>query len=96
LVDEEFDPKERAKILSILSGFADVVFGVHELKTRYAGKKPFIQLHIEMEPTISLIEAHKISHKISAAIEDVFIGAEVTIHQDPLGHETEVNYREKI
>jgi len=96
LVDEEFDPKERAKILSILSGFTDVVFGVHELKTRYAGKKPFIQLHIEMEPTISLIEAHKISHKISAAIEDVFIGAEVTIHQDPFGHETEVNYREKI
>jgi ferrous-iron efflux pump FieF len=96
LIDEEFSDEERAKILAVLANFNDVILGVHELKTRHAGRKPFIQLHIEMEPTLNLIEAHKISDKISMAIEVVFKGAEVTIHQDPFGYEQEVNYREKI
>lgn len=96
LIDQEFSDEERAKILAILAGFNQDVLGVHELKTRHAGRKPFIQFHIEMKKDISLLEAHEISDKIVAEIEAVFQGAEVTVHQDPFGYETDVNYREVI
>lgn len=96
LIDQEFNDEERNKILSILASFNKEVLGVHELKTRHAGRKPFIQFHIEMKKDISLIEAHEISDRIVAAIEEVFEGAEVIVHQDPFGYETEVNYREVI
>lgn len=96
LIDQEFSDEERGKILSILAGFNKDVLGVHELKTRHAGRKPFIQFHAEMKKDISLIEAHEISERIVAAIEEVFKGAEVTVHQDPFGYESNVNYREII
>lgn len=96
LIDQEFSDEERGKILSILAGFNKDVLGVHELKTRHAGRKPFIQFHAEMKKDISLMEAHEISEKIVAAIEEVFQGAEVTVHQDPYGYESNVNYREVI
>lgn len=96
LIDQEFSNEERGKILAILAGFSKDVLGVHELKTRHAGRKPFIQFHVEMKKDISLMEAHEISDRIIAAIEEVFQGAEVIVHQDPFGYETDVNYREVI
>ncbi len=96
LIDEEFSDKERGKILAIISKFNKDVLGLHDLKTRYAGRKPFIQFHIEMKPNITLLQAHEISHSIMDAIEDVFHGAEVTIHQDPFGAEEVVYCREVL
>jgi len=96
LIDEEFSEEERGKILAIVSSFGGDVLGLHELKTRYAGRKPFIQFHIEMRPDITLFAAHEISEKIIKAVEKSFEGAEVTIHQDPFGAEIEVNYREAL
>jgi len=95
LADEEFGEEDRAKILFILSQHKEIK-GVHELKTRYAASKPFIQCHLEMDGNMSLYEAHVISDKISSDLLSVFKGGEVTIHQDPAGTEENVNYREEI
>ncbi len=95
LADEELPQKDKDRILKILSGFEEAK-GVHELKTRIAGNKPFIQFHLEMDPQLSLEKAHYISEKITNAILKEFPLAEVIVHQDLAGHETNVNYREKI
>jgi divalent metal cation (Fe/Co/Zn/Cd) transporter len=96
LIDEEFDDEQKSKILAILTSYDQDIFGVHELKTRYAGSKPFIQFHMEMNGNITLLKAHEISENIATEIEKQFPGAEVTIHQDPVGVETDVKYREVL
>lgn len=83
LADEEFTPLDREKILTLIKSFSEVK-GVHDLKTRSAGNKPFIQFHLEIDGKLSLTEAHAISDKISAEIYKSFSNAEIIIHQDPV------------
>jgi divalent metal cation (Fe/Co/Zn/Cd) transporter len=71
------------------------VLGIHELKTRYAGNKVFIQFHLEMDKASSLIQAHKLGDQITEDILRTFPGAEIIIRQDP-GLQDDVLYREKI
>jgi ferrous-iron efflux pump FieF len=95
LVDEELNDGERGKILDIIGKHKEVL-GVHELKTRYAGSKPFIQFHLEMDGNSNLFEAHMLSDRIMEDILKAFPEAEVIIHQDPAGVEENVLYREKL
>ncbi len=95
LVDEEMPEKDRKKILSIIAKFKEVK-GIHEMKTRYAASKPFVQCHIEMDGDMSLYNSHYLSDKICSALLLVFPDAEIIIHLDPYGYEDKVNYRENI
>jgi len=95
LADEEFPQTEKDKILSIISNYHPAE-GVHELKTRYAASKPFIQFHLELDGNITLYKAHEMADKLMKDLLEEFPEAEITIHQDPAGLEQDVNYREKI
>ena len=95
LVDEEFSDSERSKIIDIISQYNEVL-GIHEMKTRYAGNKPFIQFHIEMNGTMTLSAAHEVSDKIMTSILEEFEGADVIIHQDPEGLEPDNPYTEML
>ena len=95
LIDQELAESERKQILSIISGFKEVM-GVHDMKTRYAANKVFIQCHIEMDGNISLYKSHLLTEKITEALLQRFSGADVIIHQDPFGYEEKVDYRENI
>jgi ferrous-iron efflux pump FieF len=86
LMDRELPDEERAKIYEITNQHPDT-YRAHELKTRRSGQMTFIQLHLEMDPTISLLRAHEIADEVEAEIRDVFPDAEVIIHQDPEGYE---------
>jgi cation diffusion facilitator family transporter len=94
LLDEELSDKERNKIVKIIKTYKQVL-GIHELKTRYAGNKVFIQFHLEMDKASSLIQAHKLGDQITEDILRTFPGAEIIIRQDP-GLQDDVLYREKI
>ncbi len=95
LCDEEFPHKDRQKIIKIISKYKPVK-GIHELKTRYAASKPFIQFHLEMEGSMPLHEAYKLSKKISDELLLIFPGGEITIHKQPIDDEEKINYREEI
>ena len=95
LIDEEFSKEDKEKVLQILKNNKDIL-GVHDLKTRHAGNKAFIQLHIDLNPSISLIDAHYISEKLSEDLLKAFPNGEVIIHQDPLGFDDVVEHRENI
>lgn len=95
LVDAEFDEKDKAKLLSIIKK-NDQAKAIHELKTRWAGNKPFVQFHLELDPKLSLKQAHTISHQLDDAISQYFKGAEVIIHQDLYGMNENEKYREKV
>lgn len=86
LMDRELPDEERARIRRIVQGHP-AVKNVHDLKTRMAGLSTFIQLHLGLDPQISLAEAHAISDAVEQALLAAFPGAEVIIHQDPAGLE---------
>ena len=65
----------------------DGLRAVHDLRTRSAGQQAFIQFHLELDGAITLMEAHRISDAVEAAVIAAFPGAEVIIHQDPAGLE---------
>ncbi|MBT4769961.1 MAG: CDF family cation-efflux transporter FieF, partial [Rhodospirillaceae bacterium] len=53
------------------------------------GLQTFIQLHLEMDGSITLNEAHKIAEEVMHKILEVFPNAEVLIHEDPEGVDEE-------
>jgi ferrous-iron efflux pump FieF len=86
LMDRELPDAERARIRRIAQTHA-AVMNVHDLKTRTAGLSTFIQLHLGLDPNMSLAEAHVVSDAVEHALLQAFPGADVIIHQDPAGVE---------
>jgi len=86
LMDRELPDSERDRIKSIVMRHGDVR-NLHDLRTRAAGVSTFIQLHMELDPAISLMRAHDVSDEVEAEILRAYPNAEVIIHQDPAGVE---------
>jgi ferrous-iron efflux pump FieF len=86
LMDREFPDAMRARIRDIVLRHPDAR-AMHDLRTRWSGTQAFIQLHLELDPHISLLRAHRISDEIERDIIAAIPGAEVIIHEDPAGVE---------
>lgn len=86
LMDREFTTEDREKIFNLVLGNSDV-WGMHELKTRRSGLTSFIQMHVELDPKISLMDAHTIADEVEATVGEAFPNAEILIHTDPYGLE---------
>ena len=83
LMDRELPAEQRDLIQRLALEHAQVL-GMHDLRTRASGSQSFIQLHLELESTLSFVEAHGIGVAVQAAICEAFPTAEVIIHQDPV------------
>ncbi len=86
LMDKELEDADRKIIRDIVEADPDVI-SVHDLRTRKAGMNSFIQLHLELEPNMSLLEAHEVSDRVELEIRKAFPSSDVIIHQDPAGLE---------
>jgi ferrous-iron efflux pump FieF len=87
LMDRELPDADRERIKQIVMR-RPAVLAMHDLRTRAAGTLAFIQLHIELDPTLSLMAAHALSDEVERDLLAAFPNAEVIIHQDPAGLET--------
>ncbi len=81
LMDRAADPKVIAGIGAIAAGWPGVR-GYHDLKTRTAGSKVFVNLHIELDGDQSLRDAHAIGAGLRRAILVAYPQADVIIHKD--------------
>ncbi len=86
LMDRELPDVDRERIRDIVMRHAEVQ-AMHDLRTRAAGIATFIQLHIELDPALSLVRAHEVSDAVEKGIMAAFPNAEIIIHQDPAGLE---------
>lgn len=84
LMDRELADDARNRIKEIALSQPGVT-ALHDLRTRAAGQTLFIQLHLEMDPAITLSRAHEISDAVEVRLLQAFPGAEVIIHEDPAG-----------
>lgn len=84
LVDEALPEAEREAIHAQVVAFADRgVVGYHQLRTRRAGSRRHVDLHLQFERGTSLEQAHAIAHAIEDAIARRLEGADVLIHIEP-------------
>ena len=86
LMDRELPDSERERIKALVMAH-DSVRDLHDLRTRAAGIATFIQMHIELDPAMSLTRAHEVSDAVEADIMAAYPTAEIIIHQDPAGVE---------
>jgi len=84
LMDRVADPEMVAGIGAIARDWPGV-YGFHDLKTRTAGSIVFVNLHIELDGTQTLDEAHAIGAALRRAILKAYPQANVMIHKDPHG-----------
>lgn len=81
LMDRRADP-------AIIRGVEDIardwpgVRGFHDIKTRMAGSRVFIQIHIELDGDQTLRAAHGIGAGLRRAILQAYPQADVIVHKD--------------
>jgi len=86
LMDRELPDEDRERIARLAMNHPEVK-GIHDLRTRSGGSTHFIQFHLELEPSLSLAEAHSITEAVERTVKERFVEAEVLIHADPFGHQ---------
>ena len=82
LLDRALSDEERQEIIDIVTSWPGVS-GAHDLRTRQSGPTRFIQIHLEMEDSLPLVQAHMVADQVEQAILRRFPGSDVIIHQDP-------------
>ena len=84
LMDHELDDESRARIAQLVR--ADPrVRDVHQLRTRASGPYIHVQMHAELDPTMTLVEAHKVMVAAENRVLEAFPAADIIIHPDPRG-----------
>ncbi|WP_346728832.1 cation diffusion facilitator family transporter [Paroceanicella profunda] len=84
LMDRGADPQLVHRVRGIVENWPGV-HGHHDLKTRMAGTRVFIQVHIELDGRQSLAQAHDIGAALRRSIIRAVPNAEVIIHKDVAG-----------
>jgi len=82
LMDRELDDQERATILKIIKTHPKVI-EVRDLRTRTSGLQQFIQLHLIMDPKLSLHEADLIAAQVEEEVTKAFPKSQVMIRLVP-------------
>jgi ferrous-iron efflux pump FieF len=77
------EDQRRAIVAAVLSD--PRISGLHQLRTRMAGTVLMIQMHIDLDPGLTLVAAHDIVVEAEDRLRAAFAGADVLIHADPRG-----------
>jgi cation diffusion facilitator family transporter len=84
LVDEALPTPEVAEIRGAINEFGSRgVVGYHELRTRRAGARRYVDLHVQFRSGTSLEDAHRTAHELQDVISSRLAGADVLIHLEP-------------
>jgi len=84
LMDRAADPEVIEGIATLTRNWPGV-HGFHDLKTRTAGSKIFVHLHIELDGDLTLREAHDIGAGLRRTILLAYPQTDVIIHKDVAG-----------
>jgi cation diffusion facilitator family transporter len=85
LVDEALPDDEQEMIRTAIEAFGGRgVVGYHQLRTRRAGARRYVDLHLQFAPGTSLEQAHGTAHALQDEICRLLpSGADVLIHLEP-------------
>jgi ferrous-iron efflux pump FieF len=84
VLDRELPTADRRRIAKVVMDHAQVR-GLHDLRTRSAGDRVFVEFHLELDPDLSVADGHAIADQVEQAVRAAFPAAEVLSHQEPAG-----------
>ena len=92
LMDHAVGPEDQALIEAAITENAKGATGVHDLKTRVAGRVTFVEFHLLVPATMRVRDSHAICDRLETALARAIPRVRTTIHvepddMDPHGHE---------
>jgi len=84
LMDRELSDEDRARIVELVTEDKRLR-DVHQLRTRASGPYVHIQMHVDLDPDLTLEQAHRMIVAAEKRLLAVFPKADVIIHADPHG-----------
>lgn len=84
LMDRELPDETRAEIARLITADPRLT-GVHQLRTRTSGPFVHIQMHVDLDPDLSLEAAHGVIVAAEKRLLERFPSADILIHADPRG-----------
>ncbi len=84
LVDKALPEGDRTAITTTVLSDPRIT-GVHQLRTRMSGSTMMIQMHVDLDPALTLEAAHAIMAEAENRLLARWPGADVLIHPDPRG-----------
>jgi ferrous-iron efflux pump FieF len=89
LLDRELPESDRQHIKNVVLACPGVR-AVHDLRTRNAGDRTFVEFHLEVDGHLSVAHGHAIGDAAEAAVENLLPGTvDVTAHLEPFGIDDE-------
>ncbi len=84
LMDASISGEKRAEIEAVLAGYRKQGLDFHALRTRQAGARVFVTLHVLVPGQWTVQQGHEWAERIEADIRHVLPQAHVTTHPEPL------------
>jgi cation diffusion facilitator family transporter len=84
LMDHELPQEQRARVVELITEDPRLS-DVHQLRTRSSGPYVHMQMHVDLDPTLTLEEAHAVIVAAEKRLLAVFPSADIIIHADPKG-----------
>ena len=84
LLDHELPDGQRAEIVRLVTADGRLA-NVHQLRTRASGPYIHMQMHVDLDPDITLVTAHQAIVAAEKRILEAFPAADILIHADPRG-----------
>lgn len=83
LIDTALDEETVSELRECLAHESHGMRGYHQLRTRRSGRQSHIDLHVLVDPALTVSQAHKLVEDLEHGIHDIIPGAVVTVHVDP-------------
>jgi cation diffusion facilitator family transporter len=83
LMDESLGAAEVEGVVAAIRAEMGGALQYHDLRTRRAGPRPFVELHLVVPGAMRVDAAHAICDRIEGAVQRVLPGADVVVHVEP-------------
>jgi divalent metal cation (Fe/Co/Zn/Cd) transporter len=84
LMDRTLPPAEQSIVEQVLASFANNDVRFHALRTRRAGRRAFISVHILVPGDWSVQKAHDVAERVDAELRKALSHATVFTHLEPV------------
>ncbi|MCZ4273360.1 cation diffusion facilitator family transporter [Maritalea porphyrae] len=83
LMDEAVSPDKLALIQNTITAQAEGAIEAHDVRTRLAGRRIFIEFHLIVPGEMTVVQAHEICDRIELSLKREIVGSTVHIHIEP-------------
>lgn len=83
LMDEAVSPEQLARLHEVIAANAEGAIEAHDVRTRSAGRRTFIEFHLVVPGDMPVSESHDICDRIEHALQAEVADAHISIHVEP-------------